>query len=170
MIVLDADVLILDLDYPRDANHATNRRFLDHLAANSIRRGITTQGLLEVVGKRSYQTPVALIPRLPTVLLARYGLTLIPDPATVPEYAACTFDEVLGQIGTQMALGDAVMAVQIARFAPTAAALVTWNAKHFRGKLVVPVQTPDEWLQQQPPPAGPHPPPTAPPPPAGPTP
>jgi hypothetical protein len=50
------------------------------------------------------------------------------------------------------------MAVQIAKFVPTAAALVTWNARHFRGKLNVPVMTPDEWLQQQSPPAAPNPP------------
>jgi hypothetical protein len=167
VIVLDADVLVTDLGYTGDPNYPLNRRFLDYLAARGIERGITTQGLLEVVGKRSYQTPVALIPNLPAMVLARYDLTPIPDPATVPEYAGCSFDEVLAQIGTQMALGDAVMAVQIAKFAPTASALVTWNAKHFRGKLVVPVLTPDEWLQQQTPPAAPPAPAT---PPTGPTP
>jgi hypothetical protein len=75
----------------------------------------------------------------------------------VPEYGGCTFDEVVTQIAQQMALGDAVMAVQIAKYTPTATALVTWNARHFRGKVVIPVLTPDEWLQQQPPPAGPTP-------------
>ncbi len=54
----------------------------------------------------------------------------------------------------RMSLGDAVMAVQIATDAPQATAFVTWNAKHFRGKLVVPVFTPEEWLSQQSPPPG----------------
>jgi hypothetical protein len=157
VIVLDADVLVIDLSHPTDPNFTVNERFLDYLAANNIARGITTQGLLEVVGKRSYQTPAALIPRLPASIRSHYGLILIPDPATVPEYAACTFDEVVTQIAQQMALGDAVMAVQIVKYAPTATALVTWNAKHFRGKLVVPVLTPDEWLQQQNPPTAPTP-------------
>jgi hypothetical protein len=161
VIILDADVLIVDLAYPNDPNYPTNRRFLDYVALNGIDSQVTTQGLLEVIGKRSYNTPVAAIAGLPTVLLVRYVLKLIPDPAVTPEYAGCTFDEVVAQIGTQMSLGDAVMAVQIAKFAPTATALVTWNAKHFHGKLVVPVLTPDEWLQQQPPPAA-HNPPTGP--------
>lgn len=134
MIVLDADVLVIDLSHPGDPNHAINRRFLDYVAANKVGRGITTQGLLEVVGKRSFQTPVALIPNLPAMLLARYGLTPVPDPAAVPDYAGCTFAEVLAQIATQMSLGDAVMAVRIARYASTADALVTWNARHFRAR------------------------------------
>jgi hypothetical protein len=162
VIVLDADVLVIDLSHPGDPNHALNRRFLDYVAANKVERGITTQGLLEVIGKRSFQTPVALIPRLPASILALYGLKLIPDLTAVPEYAGCTFDEVVTQIGTQMSLGDAVMAVQIAKFAPTASALVTWNAKHFRGKLVVQVMTLEEWLLQQTPPAAPALPPTGP--------
>ncbi len=159
MIVLDADVLIVDLAYPNDPNYAVNRRFLDYLAANGTDCRITTQGLLEVVGKRSYNTPVAAIAKLPTILLVRYCLKAVPDPATAPEYAGCSFDEVVAQIAQQMSLGDAVMAVQVAKFAPTATALVTWNAKHFRGKLAAPVLTPDEWLQQQSPPTVQSPPP-----------
>ena len=158
MIVLDAAILVLDItNYANDPNLAANRRFLESIVANKVARGITTQGLLEVAGKRSYQTPVALIPRLPAFIAAQYGLKLIPGPADVPEYAGCTFDEVVAQLARQMSLGDAVMAVQIARFAPTATALVTWNAKHFRGKLSVPVLTPEDWLQQQTPPTGPTP-------------
>jgi len=162
MIVLDANILVTDLSYPNDPNQTVNRRFLDFVAANKIERGITTQGLLEVVGKRSFQTPAAIIARLPAILLARYELMLIPDSATVPEYAACTFDEVVTQMAAQMGLGDAIMAVQIAKFAPTADALITWNAKHFRGKLIVPVLTPDEWLAQQQPLTAPTTPPTGP--------
>lgn len=154
MVVLDANVLVIDLSHPGDPNYAVNERFLEYLSTNNVERGITTQGLLEVVGKRSFQTPVALVPRLPASIRSHYGLKLLPDPAMVPEYAACTFDEIVTQMAHQMALGDAVMAVQIAKFAPTATALVTWDARHFRGKIVIPVLTPDEWLQQQAPPPG----------------
>lgn len=48
-----------------------------------------------------------------------------------------------------MSLGDAVQAVQIAKYASLADCLLTWNAKHFQGKLVLPVHTPVEWLQQR---------------------
>jgi hypothetical protein len=49
----------------------------------------------------------------------------------------------------QMALGDAVQAAQITRYAPNALALLTWNARHFTGKVAIPVLTPQEWLNQQ---------------------
>ena len=48
-----------------------------------------------------------------------------------------------------MSLGDAVQAVQTAHFVPSADCLLTWNARHFTGKIAVPVMTPQEWLQQQ---------------------
>src|SRR4029077_4804461 len=112
-----------------------------------------------VVGVMSYGTPAADVPLIPAALRTVYGILIIPDPVAEPDYARCTFDELLRQMSLKMSLGDAVQAVQIAKFAPNADALLTWNAKHFRGKLSVPVLTPDEWLQQQPPtaPAAPTP-------------
>jgi hypothetical protein len=51
---------------------------------------------------------------------------------------------------TKMSLGDAVQAVQIADFKPDADLLLTWNAKHFLGKVAIPVMTPGDWLAIQP--------------------
>ena len=42
-----------------------------------------------------------------------------------------------------------VQAVQIAKYAGSAQCLLSWNARHFQGKLVIPVLTPQEWLNQQ---------------------
>ena len=53
--------------------------------------------------------------------------------------------ELLTQMATQMmALGDAVQAVQIRRYAHDAQCLVTWNARHFQGKVAIPVLTPED--------------------------
>jgi len=46
----------------------------------------------------------------------------------------------------QMSLGDAVQAVQIAHNASHAQCLLSWNAKHFSGKMAIPVLTPEDWL------------------------
>ncbi len=35
------------------------------------------------------------------------------------------------------------------QFAADAVCLLTWNARHFQGKVVVPVLTPEDWLRQQ---------------------
>jgi len=67
------------------------------------------------------------------------------------------FRDLTHQMSLKMSLADAVQAVQIRLFAPHADALLTWNAKHFRGKVTVPVLTPEEWLNLQPPPATPTP-------------
>lgn len=149
MIILDANILVIDLGYPGDANFPANSRFLAHLYTNQIPRGMVMQGLLEVVGKQSFNTSAGIIPNLPVILRNKYGLTIYPDVAVVPEYAECTYTDILSQMVRKMSLGDAVMAVQIANFAPTASALITWDAARFHGKIVIPVLTPAEWLAQQ---------------------
>lgn len=157
MIPVDADILWLTRRNAQDPRQPVNQQFLDALRAGGVRRGVTTQGLLEAAGKFSYGTPAADIPGLPGLICAIHGLEVIPDPAAVPGYAGCTVAEVIAQMVRKMSAGDAVMAVQIAKYAPPNAVLVTWNAKHFRGKLTVPVMTPEEWLLQNPPAAGPTP-------------
>jgi hypothetical protein len=77
----------------------------------------------------------------------RYGLQVLPDVQLVPEYAGCTVADVLAAIANRMALGDAINAVQIAKFVAAASSLLTWNAKHYQGKLAIPALTPAEWLQ-----------------------
>lgn len=150
MILLDANILVIDAMYPRDANFATNASFLSIVATERIERGITLHGLLEVVGKRSHNVSSANITKLPSVLAAFYGLWILPDPATDPDYAGGRYSEVVSQIEKKMSLGDAVMALQIERYASHATALITWNAKHFVGKLAIPAMTPAEWLAQRP--------------------
>jgi hypothetical protein len=72
-----------------------------------------------------------------------------PDFHVHPDYAGCTVPDLITQMTSQMALGDAVQAVQIARYASDAECLLTWNARHFQGKTAVPVLTPEDWLRQQ---------------------
>lgn len=151
MILLEADVILIDRKFTNDVRHGTNRAALDRLRADGHTLAMVAHTVLEVVGVMSFGTPAADVPLIPNALSVVYGILIIPDPATEPDYARCTFDELLRQMSLKMSLGDAVQAVQIAKFVPQADALLTWNAKHFRGKVVIPVLTPEEWLQQQPP-------------------
>jgi hypothetical protein len=156
-ILVDADVLLIDRRYPQDPKHKRNREALNRLRQDGHEMGITSQALLELVGILSYGTPIADIAGLPDDILLHYGLKVIPALATTPNYAAVSVADVVTQMATQMSLGDAVQAVQIRMFVPHADALLTWNAKHFKGKIVIPVLTPEEWLQLQPPPTAPTP-------------
>jgi hypothetical protein len=153
---VDSDVLLLDCRYLTDARAATNRRVLDQLRQDAADVRVTTQVLLEVVGILSFQTGAADIPQLPAALTVRYGLGVVPDPALFPDSVGWPVTDIVGAMTRKLALGDAMLALQVERFAPTATALLTWNAKHFRGKVAVPVLTPEEWLLQHPP-AGPTP-------------
>ena len=146
MILLDADVLLLDIRYPGDARFATNRAALDRLRNEGWRVGVTVQALLEVVGILSFNVSPSKLQVLWRQLPIQYGLDVCPDPESHPNYAGGTVPELLAQMTKRMALGDAVQALQIERFAPSADRLITWNARHFHGKLAIPVMTPEEWL------------------------
>lgn len=162
MIVLDSNVLLIDFKYKNDANFATNGQALAALVTAGVPLAVPTQVVIELVGVMCFGTPVADVPKIWPVIKSRYNLRVIPDPATVPDHCGCTPDEILAQMVQKMAAGDAVIAAQIAKFAPGATAFLTWNLKHFRGNLVIPVLTPEEWLLHQTPPAAPAPPPTGP--------
>jgi hypothetical protein len=155
--LIDTDVLVVDYRYPNDPKHKRNRQVLDRLRQDGHEVGITVHALLEAVGIVSYMTSITKITGLPNYLIGLYGLKVFPDPVAIPNYAGVTIDDIVTQMATQMSLGDAVQAVQIRMFAPHADALLTWNAKHFKGKIAIPVLTPAEWLQQQPPPVPPSP-------------
>jgi hypothetical protein len=147
VIFLDADVLLLELRYRRDPRAALNRQALDQIKADGTPLCITTQTLLEVVGILSFGTPHALVSQWPATIMAYFNTRVLPDLTMHPEYAGCTVAELITQMSQQMALGDAVQAVQIARHARSATCLLTWNARHFVGKI--PVLTPEEWLNRQ---------------------
>jgi hypothetical protein len=149
MILLDSDVLLIDLRYPNDAKFAVNRQTLDRIRDRQLACGITIQTLLETVGILSFNLSSARLPRLPNLLRVQYRLSVVPDPQQHPGYAGCTIDELVQQMSQRMALGDAVQAVQVRRHAPTADCLLSWNSKHFVGKLPIPTYTPEEWLQRQ---------------------
>lgn len=156
MIVLDADVVLTDYRYQRDARFPVTRQVLDSIRASGKLQAITTQALLEVVGVLSFNVAGRLVESLPVAIQTQYQLTIIPGLHAAPDYAGCSIDEIVHQMREKMGLGDAVLATQIRKFAPPDSILLTWNAKHFRGKTTFPVLTPEEWLLQHPP-AGPTP-------------
>jgi hypothetical protein len=149
VILLDSDILLIDTRYPNDPRATVSSQCLQQLKADAGDLGITMQVMLEVVGVLSFNTSAGQIPLLPAQITATYNLAVLPDPRNHLDYAGCTFIEGVDQMCRSMALGDAVLAVQIARYANSAQCLLTWNAKHFVGKIVIPVFTPEEWLQQR---------------------
>jgi hypothetical protein len=68
MILLDADLLLLDIRYPRDVRFSLNERLLKTLQERGLERGITLYALLEVIGILSFNLPTDQIRQLYTVL------------------------------------------------------------------------------------------------------
>ena len=77
--------------------------------------------------------------RVPAVVVAAVVATAVLVVVAAAVVAAATVAEAT----------KPVQAVQIASFASASECLLTWNARHFVGKLVVPVFTPQQWLDQQ---------------------
>jgi hypothetical protein len=148
VILIDADVILLDLRYQSDPRFPVNQDFLRQAKLAQRPLAITSQALLEVVGVLSFNVSRPRIASLPGLICVHYEMEVIPDPEQHTDYASCTFAEVVLQMAQQMSAGDAVQAVQIENFAPSAECLLTWNAKHFAGKISIPVLTPADWLTQ----------------------
>ncbi len=148
MILLDADILLLDIRYPRDARFLLNERLLKALQEHGLERGITLYALLEVVGILSFNLPTDQIRQLYTVLPQRYGLQVIPSLDISQETPGFPLSNILTQIKQKMALGDAFQALYIQRFASDASCLLSWNARHFQQKLAVPILTPEQRLAE----------------------
>lgn len=148
MILLDADILLLDIRYPRDARFGINERLLKTLQEQGLARAITLYTLLEVVGILSFNLPSAQIPRIYTLLPGRYNLLVVPALGVSQEVPAFALSAILTLMEKKMALGDAFQALYIQQFAPQATCVLSWNARHFHQKLSVPALTPEEWLAQ----------------------
>ena len=148
MIVLDADLLVIDLRYPSDARYAMNRQVLDALHLGNERVAITCHTLLEVVGVVSFSASASVVATLPMKIPAWYAVEVLPDPQVNPVYADCGVADLINRMTHRCSLGDGVTMEQIERFIPHASFLLSWNARHFQGRLAVPAITPEEWWQK----------------------
>jgi len=148
MILLDADLLLLDVRYPRDVHFGANERLLKTLQERDVVRGITVYALLEVIAILSFNLPTDQIRRLYTLLPGRYGLQIIPALGVDQATPTFSLSAILAQVEKKMALGDALQSLYIQHFAPQATCLLSWNARHFQQRLPVPTLTPEEWLAQ----------------------
>jgi hypothetical protein len=148
MIVLDSDVLVIDLRYPADARYLVNRKVLDALQLGSQHLIITCQTLLEIIGVVSFNSPAAWTADLPVKIPVWYAVEVVPSLQVHPVFANCSVDALIGIMVQRCSLGDAIVLEQMRLFAPGATLFLSWNARHFRGKLSIPALTPEEWWRQ----------------------
>ena len=133
---------IIDPQFPRDARFGRNRQFLGHAAATAAPAGHYLPKLCSKLcgksrltsGKQTFQSWPLLIP-------AQYGLQVVPDPVQFPEYANCAVADLLSANAVIGWLSEMPSTVCRSPSLHPAQCLLTWNARHYQGKLSVPALT-----------------------------
>lgn len=138
MIALDTDILAIHHIFTWDPRHSVNERFYERIrgnAATSIHNLLELLGLFSLAGLSSRVDYV-----LEKYLKGREIVVLFPS------YHEDWSDYVSGisaYIKRGLSYGDALIAEAIEQ--SEAEALITWNKRHFEGKLKVSVLTPEEY-------------------------
>lgn len=149
MIFVDSNLFVIDLRYPDDANYTSNRRALNRLRRD--RTGMTgLVNVLEVCGILSFNLSAPALHGLYVHFARRYGMTLVPGGSYDTRLPAPAAREVITQMEKRMALKDAEIAIVVEEHRETLTAFLSWNARHFAGKLPVPALTPPAWLKSAP--------------------
>jgi hypothetical protein len=147
LIFIDSNLFVIDLRYPNDAYYRTNRRALDRIGGRGL--GMTSLlNVLEVCGILSFNLSPASLTDLYVHFARRYRLTVVPGGGEETPLPAPTARQVLGRMEGGMALKDAEIALVVDSNAAGLDAFLSWNAKHFAGRLAVPALTPEEWLRR----------------------
>jgi hypothetical protein len=146
VIFVDSNLFVIDLRYPDDVNYRLNRRALDRVAEEGS--GMTSVlNVLETCGILSFNLTVTALHSLYAHFAHRYRLTLVPGGGYDTRLPAPAVRDVLARMEQGMALKDAEIALAAEQHATNLSAFVSWNAKHFAGKLSMPALTPREWLR-----------------------
>ena len=147
VIFADSNLFVIDLRYPDDSNYRVNRRALDRLARDG--NGVTSLlNVLEICGILSFNLSSAALHGLYVHFARRYRIAVVPGADYETRLHAPTVRELLARMEQRMALKDAEIALIVDQQAAALNAFVSWNAKHFAGKLAVPALTPREWLRR----------------------
>ncbi len=147
-VFIDSDIFIRDLRYPRDVRTKTNRAFLDQMRARKSLGVTSIFNVLEVCGILSFNLSEEELLDLYADFCAHYRVNVLfpGDASGQLHYDVVAIFQVIMR---KTALGDAQIAYVIDRYAATLAGVVSWNAVHFKGRVNVPVWTPEEYLHHK---------------------
>jgi hypothetical protein len=151
VVVIDTDVLLLDLAYPRDKRFAVNAAFLARIAKSDP--AVTLYNLMELLGQLSFNLAPAKLDTWQAWLIDAYQLTVIwpidpAEPAVSSFFRAEIFERPFAKMRAQrMAFMDSLI-LNLAERTPDVDHFITWNAKHFKGKSPLSVLTPEEYVNR----------------------
>lgn len=148
MIFVDSNVFVIALRYPRDRNARANAAFLARLRkrADAV---TSVVNLLEVCGILSFNLNERQLRALYRHFARRFNVRIVPEDRDGRAVMPATPSEVLTLVTSKMSLGDALIASALLRWAPAAESFVSWDAKHFEGKLAMRIVTPLQFLERK---------------------
>ncbi len=153
MVLIDTDVLLLDLAYPRDKRFTVNAAFLSRVVKDEP--AITIYNLMELLGQLSFNLAPVRLDAWQTWLIDAYQLTVIwpidpADPAAHAFFRAEIFERPYAKMhARRMGFIDALI-LNLAERTPNVDSFVTWNARHFKSKSPLRVYTPEEYVNRKP--------------------
>lgn len=144
--VIDTNVFVIDLRYKRDRHFATNRAFLDRIARAGS--GVTTIfNLLEVCGILSFNLNAQQLRELFVYFPQQYQVRVLPAHEFEVPLPALSPEDLFVFLVQRASFGDGLIMAAITRHIPDAVRFVSWDAKHFRDRLPIPVLTPQQFLR-----------------------
>jgi predicted nucleic acid-binding protein len=141
-VLIDTDVFILDLRYPRDSRYTQNKAFLERVEQGELVGWTTVYNLMEVCGILSFNLSSQSLQELFIGFASRFNVTvLFPDDGRQGEVCFAPA-EILDMMKRKLSFGDALVAQVAQRHRKHFGFFVTWNAAHFQDKLSLRVATP----------------------------
>ena len=147
-VFLDTDIFVLALRYPADRHFQSNRRLLNALQSGDLAGVTSIYNLLEVCGVLSFNLAPEELADLYAGLADRYSVRVV-FPAGRDGSVCFSVTSVFRQIAKKMSFGDALIAnlIEIDEEIRLGVFL-SWNAKHFAGRLGVEAMTPQQFMSR----------------------
>ena len=146
-IFIDTDVFVRKLRYPRDQDSEVNSRFLERVKDGRIKAATSIFNVLEVCGILSFNLSPESLLGLYGGFIDHFGVKVF-FPADENGNLQYNYSEIFQKILSKQSKGDSEISYVVERFAGLSSVFVSWNARHFEGKLPVPVMTPEEFLKK----------------------
>ncbi len=149
MILIDSNVFLIALRYPRDANAVENTRFLEHIKTSG--KGVTSIfNLLEVLGILSFNLNRTQLEALHKLFPDRFGVTVLPNAELESLIPKWSVGRVFERIARKLSLGDAMILEHAETPSFRVDTLVSWDAPHFEGRTRLTLKTPAQFLSEVP--------------------
>jgi predicted nucleic acid-binding protein len=146
IVFVDTNIFVIDLRYRRDKKYRVNQEFLEDIAGS--RTGITgIFNLLELCGILSFNLNERQLRELYHYFPRRYRIEVLPSLSLGMSIPQISLEKIFQVISRKLPLGDALIIALLEIYLPPVSIFVSWDIKHFKEKLSIPVLTPEEYLR-----------------------